>query len=199
MKSNQTRRLMVSVGVVIALGVALAWEYVHRQETSGRGGGVASLSPGMSTDNSPSAATGSAASAQYSPAPPAAEPEHAIAALPSEHAAAAPPVPSCADLAQGQIAWDYEGNKDWNSDNVQNLCRGTSNPTEPPRCFDRVMHGGINWGGGMFRLSWKWRKRSSVKMAERTYEEGTKALRHRREGSHSEAASFGQNAGLGAM
>jgi len=153
MKSNQTRRLMVSVGVVIALGVALAWEYVHRQETSGRGGGVASLSPGMSTDNSPSAATGSAASAQYSPAPPAAEPEHAIAALRSEHAAAAPQVPSCADLAQGQIAWDYEGNKDWNSDNVQNLCRGTSNPTEPPRSFDRVMHGGINWGGG---TRWQW-------------------------------------------
>src|SRR5207245_10124495 len=43
--------------------------------------------------------------------------------------------------------------KDWNSDNVQNLCRGTSNPTEPPRCFDRVMHGGINWGGG---TRWQW-------------------------------------------
>jgi hypothetical protein len=28
----------------------------------------------------------------------------------------------------------------------------------------------------MFRLSWKWRKRSSVKIAERTYEKRTEAL-----------------------
>jgi hypothetical protein len=28
----------------------------------------------------------------------------------------------------------------------------------------------------MFRLSWKWRKRSAVKITERTREKGTKAL-----------------------
>ena len=28
----------------------------------------------------------------------------------------------------------------------------------------------------VFRLSWKWRKRSSVKIAERTYEKRTEAL-----------------------
>src|SRR5271165_1049866 len=46
-------------------------------------------------------------------------------------------------------------------------------------------------------LSWKWRKRSSVKIAERTYEKGTKALHRRGEGGHSEAAPFGQGSGLG--
>jgi hypothetical protein len=44
----------------------------------------------------------------------------------------------------------------------------------------------------VFCLSWKWRKRSSVKIAERTYEEGTKALHCRRESSHLEATPFGQ-------
>ncbi len=46
-------------------------------------------------------------------------------------------------------------------------------------------------------LSWKWRERSSVKIAERTYEKGTKALHRRGEGGHSEAAPFGQGCGLG--
>ena len=31
----------------------------------------------------------------------------------------------------------------------------------------------------LFRLSWKWRKRSSVKITERTYEEGTEAFHPR--------------------
>src|SRR5207247_11209413 len=48
-------------------------------------------------------------------------------------------------------------------------------------------------------LSWKWRTRSSVKITERTYEEGTEAFHPRRKGSHIEAASFGQSARLGAV
>src|SRR6059036_3870150 len=39
------------------------------------------------------------------------------------------------------------------------------------------------------RLSWNWRKRSSVKITERTYEEGTEAFHTRRKSSHLEAAS----------
>jgi len=49
------------------------------------------------------------------------------------------------------------------------------------------------------RLSWKWRKRSSVKITERTYEEGTEAFHSRRKSSHLEAASCGQNTRLGAV
>jgi CRISPR-associated endonuclease Cas1 len=48
-------------------------------------------------------------------------------------------------------------------------------------------------------LSWKWRKRSSVKITERTYEEGTEAFHRRRKSSHPEAASCGQSARLGAV
>jgi hypothetical protein len=39
------------------------------------------------------------------------------------------------------------------------------------------------------RLSWNWRKRPSVKITERTYEEGTEASHTRRKSSHLEAAS----------
>ena len=46
-------------------------------------------------------------------------------------------------------------------------------------------------------LSWKWRTCSSVKIAERTYEEGTEALHRRRKGCHSEAAPIGQGSRLG--
>jgi APA family basic amino acid/polyamine antiporter len=52
---------------------------------------------------------------------------------------------------------------------------------------------------GVSCLSWKWRKRSSVKITERTYEEGTEAFHRRRKSSHPEAASFGQGARLGAV
>jgi hypothetical protein len=51
----------------------------------------------------------------------------------------------------------------------------------------------------LLRLSWKWRKRSSVKIAERTYEEGTEAFHPRRKSGHPEAASCGQSASLGAV
>jgi hypothetical protein len=49
------------------------------------------------------------------------------------------------------------------------------------------------------RLSWNWRKRSSVKITERTYEEGTEAFHTRRKSSHLEAASCGQSTRLGAV
>src|SRR3989442_15502137 len=49
------------------------------------------------------------------------------------------------------------------------------------------------------RLSWNWRKRSSIKITERTYEEGTEAFHTRRKSSHLEAASCGQSTRLGAV
>jgi GNAT superfamily N-acetyltransferase len=36
----------------------------------------------------------------------------------------------------------------------------------------------------VFRLSWKWRRRSPVKITERTLEKNTQTLHHRREGRH---------------
>ena len=71
-----------------------------------------------------------------------------------------------------------------------------------PAIRPRLPSGGAtpNWKDGflgVFCLSWKWRTRSSVKIAERTYEESKKALQRRREGGHLEAAPFGQGARLG--
>ncbi|HEY8187305.1 MAG TPA: hypothetical protein VIF64_14620 [Pyrinomonadaceae bacterium] len=65
----------------------------------------------------------------------------------------------CFNLVQGQIAWNYEGSRTWVANNVQNLCRGASNPTQPPRCFARAMHGGINWGGS---TRWQWENALSL-------------------------------------
>ena len=48
-------------------------------------------------------------------------------------------------------------------------------------------------------LSWKWRKRSSVKITERTYEERTEAFHPRRKSSRLEAASCGQSTRLGTV
>lgn len=61
----------------------------------------------------------------------------------------------CFSAVQGRIAWNYQGNKSWSPNNVQDLCRGASNPNPraPAECFQRVMHGGINWGGG---TQWQW-------------------------------------------
>ena len=48
-------------------------------------------------------------------------------------------------------------------------------------------------------LSWKWRKRSSVKITERTHEETTEALHAGRESRHSEEAFGGRSADLGSV
>src|SRR5450759_1390221 len=42
------------------------------------------------------------------------------------------------------------------------------------------------------RLSWKWRKRSSVKITGRTHEEATEALHARREGRQASAGGSGR-------
>lgn len=60
---------------------------------------------------------------------------------------------SCKERVQGKIAWDYSGHKKWTPANVTRLCRGAESSPEPARCFQRAMHGGVNWGAG---TGWKW-------------------------------------------
>jgi hypothetical protein len=59
----------------------------------------------------------------------------------------------CRNSVQGKIAWNYNRDTRWAENNIQRLCRGAEDSREPARCFSRVMHGGINWGGG---TRWKW-------------------------------------------
>ncbi|MEM7121903.1 MAG: hypothetical protein AAF563_11540 [Pseudomonadota bacterium] len=58
----------------------------------------------------------------------------------------------CAEAVQGRIAWDYDGRTSWAPDNVRRLCHGAES-IEPAMCFLRVMHGGVNHGGG---VRWMW-------------------------------------------
>src|SRR5579872_2312498 len=51
----------------------------------------------------------------------------------------------------------------------------------------------------LFRLSWKWRERSTVKIMERTREKDTEALHSRREGRRSAAAFTGAGANFQAL
>ncbi|MFW5443977.1 MAG: PASTA domain-containing protein [Methylococcaceae bacterium] len=64
-----------------------------------------------------------------------------------------PVVVKCSQAVQGKVAWDYKNNKRWAASNIKRLCKGAENSVEPAKCFNRVMHGGINWGGG---TKWQW-------------------------------------------
>jgi hypothetical protein len=59
---------------------------------------------------------------------------------------------SCVEATQGKIAWDYKGTKQWAQGNLDRLCRGAGS-IEPAKCFQRIMHGNVNWGGG---TQWQW-------------------------------------------
>ena len=60
---------------------------------------------------------------------------------------------ACFSFVQGNIPWSADGASSWMPANIRSLCQGTTKAAEPGRCFDRIMHGGINWGGG---TKWQW-------------------------------------------
>ena len=66
---------------------------------------------------------------------------------------AAKPQNPCAASVQGKIAWNDAGDTTWDPQNVARLCRGAEGSVEPGRCFQQVMHGGVDWGGGK---QWQW-------------------------------------------
>jgi len=61
---------------------------------------------------------------------------------------------ACFQSVQGKIAWDYKGNKRWSPSDINRLCRGAERSREPAACFNRVMHGRVNYGGG---TKWQWK------------------------------------------
>jgi|GEM_PF-2370453 len=58
----------------------------------------------------------------------------------------------CQDSVQNKIAWDYKGNKRWAQANLDKLCANNTTD-QPAKCFNTVMHGNVNWGGG---TQWQW-------------------------------------------
>jgi hypothetical protein len=59
---------------------------------------------------------------------------------------------NCKSATQNKVAWDYKGSRKWAAGNLNRLCKGADDD-EPAKCFKRVMHGNINYGGG---TKWKW-------------------------------------------
>lgn len=59
----------------------------------------------------------------------------------------------CHEAVQGEIAWNEAGTTRWATRNVDRLCEGAEDTVEPARCFDEVMYGGVDWGGG---TTWEW-------------------------------------------
>jgi hypothetical protein len=56
--------------------------------------------------------------------------------------------PPCMTSVQGRVAWNEAGSMDWPADLLGTLCADARDSEEPGRCFDKVMRGDINWGGG---------------------------------------------------
>ncbi len=64
----------------------------------------------------------------------------------------------CHDSLQNKVAWDYKGNKRWAKANIDQLC-GNNTTDQPAKCFNTVMHGGVNWGGG---TQWQWKNAAKL-------------------------------------
>ena len=61
----------------------------------------------------------------------------------------------CFNDIQGKLAWNDENNNmNWEPENVKQLCKGTTSPTEPRKCFSAVKTGRVKWGKG---TDWDWK------------------------------------------
>lgn len=68
------------------------------------------------------------------------------------------PIAPCREALQGRVAWNSNGDTRWAEANIDQLCRGGVRD-EPARCFERLMRGGVNWGGG---TKWEWENASEL-------------------------------------
>lgn len=62
---------------------------------------------------------------------------------------------TCHDAVQGEVAWNYQGATQWAAANVKRLCSGAERSVAPARCFDGVMHGGLEKPDGSTRWTWQ--------------------------------------------
>lgn len=65
---------------------------------------------------------------------------------------------TCVDSVQGRIAWAGT-NKIWTSANLALLCKGAETSLAPGKCFQRVMSGAVDYGGGT-----KWLPTNALKL-----------------------------------
>ncbi|MCF7987523.1 MAG: hypothetical protein K9L60_08160 [Methylovulum sp.] len=61
----------------------------------------------------------------------------------------------CFEDIQGKLPWnDDNNNLNWDPENIKQLCKGTTQPAEPRKCFSSIRSGHVNWGGG---TDWEWK------------------------------------------
>ncbi len=94
------------------------------------------------------------------PAPPAATPTPSPKKTPTPSRT---PEQVCHDSIQNRVPWDYEGRKQWSQVNIDRLCKGTVDGTQPALCFGRVMFRQISWGGGT-----RWQLTNAIDLCEGT-------------------------------
>jgi hypothetical protein len=63
----------------------------------------------------------------------------------------------CFNEIQGKIPWNEDKNMNWKPENVKQLCKGTSKPTQPGECFLAVNSGEVKWGKGSKAGEWEWK------------------------------------------
>ena len=54
----------------------------------------------------------------------------------------------CFNDVQGKVPWT-DGKVNWDDENVKQLCKGTTKPSEPGKCFQAVNSGQVEWGKGI--------------------------------------------------
>ncbi|TSA37467.1 MAG: hypothetical protein D4R63_12675 [Methylococcaceae bacterium] len=68
-------------------------------------------------------------------------------------------VSECKNHVQNKIAWNYNGKTQWEEKNLAALCKDTTAPKEPGECFNKIMHGKVNWGSSD---QWEWKNALSL-------------------------------------
>lgn len=81
------------------------------------------------------------------------EPASSTGAIP-EQAASTSGAGVCRDAVQGKIAFDYQGSTAWDEATITTLC-GSVATVEPAACFERVLHGGVEWAPGESQWGWQ--------------------------------------------
>lgn len=73
------------------------------------------------------------------------EVERILASLKSMGVKIETPAEGCFKMVQGKVAYNQEGHKNWSPGNVQNLCRGTKNPSATVGCFQKGIAAHNSW------------------------------------------------------
>ncbi len=59
----------------------------------------------------------------------------------------------CALAVRGKVPLRPNGPNTWDAASIARLCQGAENSAEPGKCFEKLMSGQVNWGGGTVWLT----------------------------------------------